>query len=238
MLNKKKKERILLKLSGEFLMGKQEYGVCPKTVARIAGEIKLAHKKGFEICIVIGGGNIFRGISASAKGMERTSADYMGMLATVMNCVAMQNALEKANVPTLLQSAMPVGDVCEPFRKRSAMTAIKKGSVIIFAGGLGVPFFTTDTTAAIRASEMECDMVLKATKVDGVYDSDPMKNKKAKRFDEMSYHDVLSQELQVMDLSSITLLKENNIPLKVFSLGKKGNLEKVLNNKGLFTLVS
>jgi uridylate kinase len=233
----KTKQRILLKLSGEFLMGEEKYGVCPKTVSRIAEEIKLAHKKGFEICIVIGGGNIFRGLSASAKGMERTSADYMGMLATVMNCVAMQNALDKIKVPTLLQSAMPVGDVCEPFRKRTAIDSIKKGHVIIFAGGLGVPFFTTDTTAAIRASEMECDLVLKATKVDGVYDSDPEKNKNAKRFDKMSYHDVLSKELKVMDLSSITLLKENKIPLKVFSLEKKGNLEKVLNGKGLFTTV-
>ena len=233
-----KKQRILLKLSGEFLMGDQQYGVCPSTVSRIAGEIKLAHKKGFEICIVIGAGNIFRGLSASAKGMERTSADYMGMLATVMNCVAMQNALEKIDVPTLLQSAMPVGDVCEPFRKKTAVTAIKEGQVIIFAGGLGVPFFTTDTTAAIRASEMECDLVLKATKVDGVYDKDPETHKNAKRFDKMTYHDVLSKELKVMDLSSVTLLKENKIPLKVFSLEKKGNLEKVLNDKGLFTLVS
>lgn len=233
----KPKSRILLKLSGEFLMGEREYGVCPDTVSRIADEIKLAHKKGFEICIVIGGGNIFRGLSASAKGMERTSADYMGMLATVMNCVAMQNALEKIKVPTLLQSAMPVGDVCEPFIKRKAIAQIKDGKVIIFAGGLGVPFFTTDTTAAIRASEMECDLVLKATKVDGVYDSDPAKNKDAKRFDKMTYHDVLSRELKVMDLSSITLLKGNNIPLKVFSLEKKGNLEKVLNDKGKFTFV-
>ena len=232
-----KKQRILLKLSGEFLMGNEKYGVCPKTVARIAGEIKLAHKKGFEICIVIGGGNIFRGLSASTKGMERTSADYMGMLATVMNCVAMQNALEKLNIPTLLQSALPVGDVCEPFRKRKAISEIKQGHIIIFAGGLGVPFFTTDTTAAIRALEMECDLVLKATKVDGIYDKDPVKYKDAKRFDNISYHDVLSQELKIMDLSSITLLKENKIPLKVFSLEKKGNLEKVLNGKGLFTIV-
>ncbi|MCT4575193.1 MAG: UMP kinase [Alphaproteobacteria bacterium] len=233
----KKKERILLKLSGEFLMGDRDYGVDPKTVARIAGEIKLAHKKGFEICIVIGGGNIFRGISASAKGMERTSADYMGMLATIMNCVAMQNALEKIQVPTLLQSSMQVGDVCEPFIKRKAIREINRGTVVIFAGGLGVPFFTTDTTAAVRASEMECNLVLKATKVDGVYDKDPAINKNAKRFDKMTYHDILSKELKVMDLSAITLLKENNIPLKVFSLEKKGNMEKVLNNKGLFTLV-
>lgn len=234
---KKTKQRILIKLSGEFLMGEREYGVCPKTVHRVAEEIKLAHNKGFEICIVIGGGNIFRGLAASAKGMERTSADYMGMLATIMNCVAMQNALEKLNVPCLLQSAMSVGDVCEPFIKRKAVSEIKKGHVVLFAGGLGVPFFTTDTTAAIRASEMECDLVLKATKVDGIYDKDPITNPDAKRFKELSYHEVLSKELKVMDLSSITLLKENKIPLKVFSLDKNGNLEKVLNNKGLFTLV-
>jgi len=233
----KKKPRILLKLSGEFLLGDQPYGVCPATVEQVAKEVKSIHKKGYEVCLVIGGGNIFRGLAASAKGFERTSADYMGMLATIMNCVAMRDALEKAGIDTLLQSSIQAGDVCEPFVKRNAVKAIEKGKIVIFAGGLGIPFFTTDTTAAVRAAEMECDLVLKATKVDGVFDKDPAKYSDAIRYDIITYQEVLFQDLRVMDLSSIAILKDNNIPLKVFCLGKKGNLAKVLNDKGTFTLV-
>ncbi len=229
-----KKQRILLKLSGEFLQGKQEHGLCPSVLSRIAKEIKDISAK-YEICIVIGGGNFCRG--ASSKKADRVLADYHGMEATLKNCKALKKELRKNKVSSFLFNALAKNKLSEPNMKTKVLNKIAKGNVVLFGGGTGIPFFTTDTTAAVRACEMECDLVLKATNVDGVYSSDPDKNKKAKRFDKMTYHDVLSHELKVMDLSAITLLKENKTPLKVFSLEKKGNLKKVLNDKGLFTLV-
>ena len=191
--------RILLKLSGEGLMGDRQYGIDPDTINRICDEIKGVYDNGVQICLVIGAGNIFRGVSSAAKGVERTSADYMGMLATVMNALAVQSALESKGVPTRVQSAIPMNTVCEPFIRRRAVRHLEKKRVVIFAGGTGNPFFTTDTAAALRAVEMNCDALLKGTQVDGVYDSDPKKNKKAKRFKELTYQEVLAQDLKVME---------------------------------------
>ena len=211
-------KRVLLKISGEALMGDREFGLDPEIVGRIADEIISVRSMGCEICLVIGGGNIFRGVSGAAKGMERTTADYMGMLATVMNALAMQAALEAKGVPTRVQSAIPMATVCEPYIRRRATRHMEKGRIVIFAAGTGNPFFTTDTAAALRASEMDCDAMLKATKVDGVYTADPMKDSTATRYDRLSYHQVLTDDLQVMDASAITLSRERNIPILVFSL--------------------
>ncbi|MEM1398452.1 MAG: UMP kinase, partial [Pseudomonadota bacterium] len=207
-----KYRRVLLKLSGEALMGEGEYGISPEVVDRVAGEVKQVSSLGTEICLVVGGGNIFRGISGAATGMDRAAADYMGMLATVMNALALQNACEKVGMHTRVLSAIPMQTVCEPYVRRRAIRHMEKGRVVIFAAGTGNPLFTTDTAAALRASEMNCDALLKGTQVDGVYDSDPKKNPDAKRFDQLTYLEVLSRDLRVMDHSAISLARENSIP--------------------------
>jgi uridylate kinase len=230
-------KRVLLKISGEALMGSKAYGIDTDTVKRFAGEIKAAHDKGLEIALVIGAGNIFRGLSASASGIERSSADYMGMLATVMNALAMQSALEEIGVHTRVQSAIPMPTVCEPYIRRKAARHMEKNRVVIFAAGTGNPYFTTDTAAALRAAEMECDALLKGTQVDGVYDSDPKTNPDAKRYDTLTYHKVLSDDLRVMDASAVTLMRENNIPIIVFSLADPGGFDRVMAGKGICTTI-
>lgn len=229
--------RVLLKVSGEALMGGRDYGLDPDTVNRVAEEVKAVHDLGVEICLVIGGGNIFRGLSAAADGMERATADYMGMLATVINSLAMQNALEKIGVPTRVQSAIPMATVSEPYIRRRAVRHMEKGRVVIFAAGTGNPFFTTDTAAALRASEMNCDALLKGTKVDGVYDADPTADSTARRFDSLTYKEVLSRDLRVMDHAAITLARENHIPILVFSIAEPGRFAEVLLGQGAFTVV-
>ncbi|MEQ1866997.1 MAG: UMP kinase [Micropepsaceae bacterium] len=230
--------RVLLKISGEALMGTGSYGLDLPTVDRIAGEIKAALTIGTEVCAVIGGGNIFRGLQAAASGMERASADYMGMLATVMNALAMQNALERAGVPTRVQSAIPMTTVCEPYIRRRAIRHMEKGRVVIFAAGTGNPFFTTDTAAALRAAEMGVDALMKGTQVDGVYAADPKKNPKAERYDRLGYMDVLSRDLKVMDASAVSLARESGIPIVVFNIHEKMNFVRVLQGKGLCTVIS
>ena len=231
-------KRVLLKLSGEALMGGREYGLDPEMVSRVAEEIKSVVEMGVEVCVVIGGGNIFRGVSGAASGMDRATADYMGMLATVINALAMQNALEKAGVPVRVLSAIPMAAVCEPYIRRRAMRHMEKGRVVVFAAGTGNPFFTTDSAAALRASEMQCNALLKATKVDGVSSADPAKVKDAKRYDKLSYMDVLSQDLQVMDTSAISLARQSKIPILVFSIFNHGGFADVLQGKGKFTIVT
>eukprot|EP00435_Cladocopium_sp_Y103_P076673 s1_g412.t1 len=230
-------KRVLLKVSGEALMGEQAYGIDVGTVDRIADEVKQAVDVGVQVCLVIGGGNIFRGLSGAAEGMERASADYMGMLATVMNAIAMQNALERMGVPTRVQSAIPMMSVCEPYVRRKAERHMEKGRVVIFAAGTGNPFFTTDTAAALRASEMGCDALLKGTQVDGVYTADPKTDPQAERYDRLSYTDVLAKDLKVMDASAVSLARENAIPILVFSIHNPGGFVEVLRGKGLFTKV-
>ncbi len=219
-------------------MGEREYGIDPETVDRISGEIKTVYDKGIQICLVIGAGNIFRGVSAAAKGVERTSADYMGMLATVLNALAVQSVLESIGVQTRVQSAIPMSTVCEPYIRRRALRHLEKERVVIFAAGTGNPFFTTDTAAALRAVEMNCDALLKGTQVDGVYDADPKTDKKAKRFDKLSYQDVLTQNLKVMDTSAIALARENEVPILVFSIHNPGGLADVVFGKGTFTTIN
>ena len=230
-------KRVLLKLSGEALMGGGDYGLDPDTVSRVAEEIKSVVEMGVEVCAVIGGGNIFRGVSGAAQGMDRATADYMGMLATVINALAMQNALERVGIQTRVLSAIPMSAVCEPYIRRRAMRHMEKGRVVIFAAGTGNPFFTTDSAAALRASEMQCNALLKATKVDGVYSADPAKDKNAKRYDRLSYLDVLSQDLQVMDTSAISLARQSKIPILVFSIFTHGMFADVMQGKGQFTII-
>ncbi len=230
-------KRILLKLSGEVLMGEQSYGLSPPTIQRIAGELKDVYDSGVQLCLVIGGGNIFRGLSASAQGMERTTADYMGMLATVMNALAMQSALENKNIPTRVLSAIPMDQICEPYIRRRAMHHLEKRRVCIFAAGTGNPYFTTDTAATLRASEMACDAIMKATQVDGVYDKDPNKHADATRYDTISYDDILHKNLKVMDAAAIALARDNDLPIIVFNLKEKGAMMRVINNQGCFTRV-
>ena len=230
-------KRILLKLSGEVLMGEQSYGLSPPTIQRIAGELKDVYDSGVQLCLVIGGGNIFRGLSASAQGMERTTADYMGMLATVMNALAMQSALENKDIPTRVLSAIPMDQICEPYIRRRAMHHLEKGRVCIFAAGTGNPYFTTDTAATLRASEMACDAIMKATQVDGVYDKDPNKHADATRYDTISYDDILHKNLKVMDAAAIALARDNDLPIIVFNLKEKGAMMRVINNQGCFTRV-
>jgi uridylate kinase len=230
--------RILLKVSGEALMGTQGYGIDVSTVERIAGDIKQAADSGVQICLVVGGGNIFRGLSGAAAGIDRATADYMGMLATIMNAIAMQAALERAGLPTRVQSAIPITSVCEPYIRRRAIRHMEKGRAVIFAAGTGNPFFTTDTAAALRAAEMSCDAMFKATQVDGVYSDDPKRVKDAERYEFLSYHEVLSRDLKVMDASAISLSRENGIPIVVFSIHEQGNLSKVLRGKGRYTLIA
>jgi uridylate kinase len=230
-------KRILLKLSGEVLMGSGQFGIDPETVQRMAEEVKAAKETGLDLCLVIGGGNIFRGIAGAAKGLDRTTGDYMGMLATIMNALAMQNALEQIGVETRVQSAIPMATVCEPYIRRRAARHLEKGRVVIFAAGTGNPFFTTDSGAALRAAEMGCDALYKGTSVDGVYDADPKKVKTAKRFDRVGYDQVLSQNLKVMDASAVALCRDNNIPIIVFNIRERGNLAKVLRGEGVSTRV-
>ncbi len=234
----KKFHRILLKISGEFLMGDLDYGLDVKTVDRIAEEVKSIHEKGIEVCIVVGGGNIFRGVSAAAYGMHRAAADNIGMLATVMNAIAFQNSLERIGVETRVMSAIAMPSVCEPYLQRRASRHLSKNRVVICAAGSGNPYFTTDTAAVLRALETSCDILLKATKVDGVFDSDPVKNVNAKFFKELSYSEAISKNIRVMDQTAITLAKENHIPVIVFSIKEKGNLEKVLRGTGKYSLIS
>jgi uridylate kinase len=229
--------RILLKLSGEALMGDGQFGIDPDTTARLAEEIKQGTEAGHELCLVVGGGNIFRGLAAAAKGFDRTSADYMGMLATVMNALAMQNALERIGVDTRVQSAIPMASVSEPYIRRRAMRHIEKGRVVIFAAGTGNPFFTTDTAAALRAAEMGCDALFKGTSVDGIYSADPKKVPDAQRYDSVSFNRVLSEDLKVMDASAVALCRDNNIPIVVFNIRERGNLARVLSGEGMATIV-
>ena len=238
MSAKPKYRRILLKLSGEGLMGDRQFGLDPETVERICSEIKTVYDRGVQVCLVIGAGNIFRGVSEAAAGTERTSADYMGMLATVMNSLAVQSVLENMGVQTRVQSAIPMATVCEPYIRRRAVRHMEKGRLVIFAAGTGNPFFTTDTAAALRAVEMNCDALLKGTQVDGVYDSDPKTNKNAKRFEKLSYQDVLAQNLRVMDTSAIALARENEVPILVFSIHNPGGLADVVFGGGTFTIIN
>ena len=231
-------KRILLKLSGEVLMGEQEYGIDPAYVTRLAEEVKAAKDTGLEVCLVIGGGNIFRGISGAARGLDRTTGDYMGMLATVMNALAMQNALEQLGVQTRVQSAIPMASVCEPYIRRRAERHLQRGRIVIFAAGTGNPFFTTDTGAALRAAEMNCDALLKGTSVDGVYDRDPKKFPNATRYETITYDKVLSDNLKVMDASAVALCRENDIPIVVFSIREKGNVARILEGSGMQTVVT
>jgi uridylate kinase len=232
-----KYRRVLIKLSGEGLMGQRDYGLDPTTLTRIAEEIGTVVAQGVQVCLVIGGGNIFRGLSGASKGMERTSADYMGMLATVINALAMQNALERIGLSTRVQSAIPMAMVCEPYIRRRAIRHMEKGRIVIFGAGTGNPFFTTDTAAALRAVEMNCDVVVKATQVDGVYSADPKKVPDAVRYDRLTFMDVLSNELQVMDATAIALCRENNLPILVFNLHEEGSFAKVVAGEGLFTII-
>jgi uridylate kinase len=232
-----KYRRVLLKVSGEALMGSQSYGIDVETVDRIAADVKEAATAGTQVCLVIGGGNIFRGLAGAAKGIDRATADYMGMLATVMNALAMQAALERMGVPTRVQSAIPMTSVSEPYIRRRAIRHMEKGRVVIFAAGTGNPFFTTDTAAALRAAEMNCDAMLKGTQVDGVYSADPKKVPDAKRYDSLSYHEVLTRDLQVMDASAISLSRENRIPIVVFSIHDRGALAAVLQGRGRCTII-
>jgi uridylate kinase len=229
--------RVLLKVSGEALMGDQAYGIDLPTADRIAKEIADASKQGTELCLVIGGGNIFRGLSAAARGMERSSADYMGMLATVMNALAMQNALENLGCETRVLSAIPMMTVCEPYIRRRAIRHMEKGRIVIFAAGTGNPFFTTDTAAALRAAEMGCDALLKGTGVDGVYSADPKLDPKATRYDRLDYQEVLAKDLRVMDASAVSLMRDNGIPIVVFSIRERGGLSKVLAGEGVCTII-
>jgi uridylate kinase len=230
-------KRILLKLSGEALMGDGQFGIDPDTVARMAAEVKAAKDAGYELCLVIGGGNIFRGMAGAAKGMDRAQADYMGMLATVMNALAMQNALEQLGVHTRVQSAVQMDTICEPVIRRRAERHLEKGRVVIFAAGVGSPYFTTDSGAALRAAEMKCDALFKGTSVDGVYDADPKKVPGAKRYETVSYSTILSKDLKVMDASAIALCRDNDIPIVIFSIREPGNLAKVLAGEGIATVI-
>ena len=231
-------KRILLKISGEALMGKLQVGLHPPTVNKIASEIKKVHETGVEVCLVIGGGNIFRGLQGSAQGMERTTADYMGMLATVMNSLAMQSELEKININTRVISAIPMDQICEPYIRRRAVRHLEKNRVCIFAAGTGNPYFTTDTAATLRAIEMKCQAIFKATKVDGIYDKDPEVNPKAKYLETVTYDMALQEKLRVMDASAIALARDNNIPIVVFSLFETDDFLSIVDGKGKFSLVN
>ncbi|WP_445385955.1 UMP kinase [Robiginitalea sp. IMCC44478] len=231
-------KRILLKLSGEALMGERQYGIDPSRLAEYAQEIKEVVNKGIEVAIVIGGGNIFRGLAGASNGMDRVQGDHMGMLATVINGLALQAALEDAGVDTRLQSAIKINEVAEPFIRRRAMRHLEKGRVVIFGGGTGNPYFTTDSAAVLRAIEIEADVILKGTRVDGIYSSDPEKDKSATKFDSISFKDVLSKGLKVMDTTAFTLSQENELPIVVFDMNKKGNLLKIVAGENIGTVVN
>ncbi len=233
-----KGKRVLLKLSGEALMGLKEYGLEPETVFRIAAEIKEVVEAGVQVCVVVGAGNIFRGVDGEAHGIDRATSDYMGMLATVMNALALQSTLERSGIESRVMSAIPMETVCEPYIRRRAVRHLEKGRVVIFAAGSGNPYFTTDTAAVLRASEMNCDLLLKGTKVDGVYSADPFKVADAKRFDHLSYLKVLSENLRVMDMAAIALARENKLPIMVFSVTDPHGFKKAISASGAFTTVS
>jgi uridylate kinase len=230
-------KRVLLKLSGEALMGRREYGLDNDMVGAIANDIKAVVAMGVEVCVVIGGGNIFRGVSGAASGMDRAQADYIGMLATVMNALAMQSALEKRDVPTRVQSAIPMASVCEPYIRRRAERHMEKGRVVVFGAGTGNPFFTTDTAAALRAAEMKCDALLKGTQVDGVYSADPRKVQGATRYEQLTYLDVLANDLGVMDAAAISIARENHLPIVVFNIHAPGAFAQVMRGEGAFTRI-
>jgi uridylate kinase len=229
--------RVLLKLSGEALMGQGQFGIDPDAVAGLAGEIAAGKAQGHELCVVVGGGNIFRGMAAAAKGFDRASADYMGMLATVMNALAVQNALERIGIDTRVQSAIPMSSVCEPYIRRRALRHMEKGRIVLFAGGTGNPYFTTDTAAALRAAEMGCDALFKGPRVDGVYTADPKKVSDATRYDTLSFNKVLGDDLKVMDAAAVALCRDNNIPIVVFNIRQPGNLAEVMAGRGTATIV-
>ena len=236
-MNRPRFHRILLKLSGEALMGQGQFGIDPEAVDTLASEIAAAKAQGHELCLVVGGGNIFRGMAAAAKGFDRASADYMGMLATVMNALAVQNALERMGVDTRVQSAIPMSSVSEPYIRRRALRHMEKGRIVLFAAGTGNPYFTTDTAAALRAAEMGCDALFKGTSVDGVYTADPKKTKDATRYDSLSFNRVLSDNLKVMDAAAVALCRDNGIPIVVFNIRQPGNLAEVLAGRGTATIV-
>jgi uridylate kinase len=231
-------KRVLLKLSGEAGVGGDKFGIDPATLSTVSDEIAQVVRAGVQICVVVGGGNIFRGAALAEAGMERASADYMGMLATVMNALALQASLEKLGVFTRVQSAIPMEAVCEPYIRRRALRHLEKGRVVIFAAGVGAPFFTTDSGAALRAAEMGCEALFKGTSVDGVYTADPKKDPDAKRYETLSYHEVLSRNLKVMDASAVSLMRENHIPIVVFNIRERGNMLKVLNGEGVYTTIA
>ncbi len=237
MVREPKYKRVLLKCSGEALLGNQQYGIDVETATRIAKDVRVAHDMGVEVCIVVGGGNIFRGVSGTAQGMDQANADYMGMMATVMNALALQHAIEKEDMDSRVLSAIPMASVCEPYIRRRAERHLERGRIVIFAAGTGNPFFTTDTAAALRAAEMNCDALLKGTNVDGVYDKDPAKHDDAVRFETLTHLDVISKDLKVMDAAAISLARENNIPILVFSIHEEGAVARVIEKKGRFTEV-
>ena len=236
-MNAAKLKRVLLKISGESLMGVDSYGIDVSTVDRVAKEISQVCKLGIEICLVIGAGNIFRGLSGAAAGMDRASADYMGMLATVMNSLAMQNSLERLGFQTRIQSAISMTEVCETYTRRRAIRHMEKNRIVIFAAGTGNPYFTTDTAAALRASEMDCDAIFKGTKVDGIYDKDPIEYKEANKFEKITYSEVLSKNLRVLDSSAVSLARANNIPIIVFSIKENNGFLNILKGKGSYSVV-
>tara|TARA_B100000965_G_scaffold355089_1_gene332205 strand:+ start:158 stop:859 length:702 start_codon:yes stop_codon:yes gene_type:complete len=232
------KKRILLKLSGEALMGKSPYGIDVSTISSIAKEVKKVYESGYQICIIIGGGNIFRGIKGASEGIDRSTSDYMGMLATVMNALSFQSCLEKIKIPTRVQSAINMSQVAEPYIKRKAVRHLEKKRIVIFAAGTGNPFFSTDTAASLRASEMNCSLIIKATKVDGIYDKDPMKFSNAKLIKNINYNEVINSDLRVMDLTAISLAKESNIPIIITNIFKKNSLITALKEKGKYSKIS
>lgn len=232
-----KYNRILLKLSGEALMGDTGYGIAPDTLERYANQIVSIIEMGCEVAIVVGGGNIFRGIQASRSGMDRANGDYMGMLATVINALALQDAIEQAGAPVRVQSAINMAQICEPYIRRRAIRHLEKGRVVVFAAGTGNPFFTTDTAASLRAMEIEADVVLKGTKVDGVYSADPVKHADAVKFDKISFADVLSNRLNVMDMTAFTLCEENKLPIIIFNINEPENLQRIMKGEAVGTLV-
>lgn len=238
MIKKIAPKRVLLKVSGEALMGNANYGIDIDTVQRISRDILLVSQSGYEVCVVIGGGNIFRGLSGASQGMDRAGADYMGMLATVMNALGVQNALEKLGAQSRVMSAINMPGICEPYIRRRAMRHLEKGRIVIFAAGTGNPFFTTDTAAVLRAVETGCDILLKGTQIDGVYSDDPKKNPNAVHYDLIDYATVVKNELRVMDLTAITLSSDNNLPIVVFNIMQEGGFKSVLEAQGKFTLVS
>ena len=237
METKPKHRRVLIKLSGEALLGSQDHGISPPALARIADEIVLAYKTGTQIAIVIGGGNIWRGASDAASGIDRVTADNMGMLATIINALALQDALELRKAPTRVQSAIEITKLCEPYIRRRAIRHLEKGRIVIFAGGLGSPYFTTDTTAALRAIEIDAAMLLKATKVDGIYTEDPKKSPKAKKYERVSFEEAISKRLRIMDTSAFTLCMDNQLPILVFNLSVNGNIAEAVQGKHVGTLV-